>query len=94
MMGNAICRVLQKRNLRIPRDISVTGFDGDYSGMQSLPRLTTMEVPRREMGRIAAAMLLRQLSGQKADSIVLPLKLVERESVCSLNSFSPEVPPA
>lgn len=52
-----------------------------------------MEVPRREMGRIAAAMLLRQLSGQKADSIVLPLKLVERESVCSLNSFSPEVPP-
>lgn len=61
--------------------------------MQSLPRLTTMEVPRREMGRIAAAMLLRQLSGQKADSIVLPLKLVERESVCSLNSFSPEVPP-
>ncbi len=93
MMGNAVCRVLQKRNMRIPRDISVTGFDGDYSGTQSLPRLTTMEVPRREMGKIAAAMLLRQLSGQTADSIVLPLKLVERESVCSLNSFSPEVPP-
>ena len=93
MMGNAVCRVLQKRNMRIPRDISVTEFDGDYSGTQSLPRLTTMEVPRREMGRIAAAMLLRQLSGQTADSIVLPLKLLERESVCSLNSFSLEVPP-
>lgn len=83
-MGAAVYRVLRKRGLHIPGDISVAGFDGDYVGTQCVPRLTTVEVPRREMGRAAASALLRQIAGEKVESIVLPLKLIERESVFAL----------
>lgn len=83
-MGVAICRVLRKRGLEIPGDVSVAGFDGDYVGAQYSPRLTTIEVPRRKMGRAAADVLLRQIAGEKAGSITLPLKLVERESILAL----------
>ena len=83
-MGAAVYRVLRKRGLHIPGDISVAGFDGDYVGTQCVPRLTTVEVPRRKMGRAAASALLRQIAGEKVESIVLPLKLIERESVFAL----------
>ena len=80
-MGVAICRALRKRGLEVPGDVSVAGFDGDYVGAQFTPRLTTIEVPRRKMGRLAAVALLRQIAGEKIESITLPLKLVEGESV-------------
>lgn len=80
-MGVAICRALRKRGLEVPGDISVAGFDGDYVGTQFSPRLTTIEVPRRKMGRVAATALLRQIAGEKVESVLLPLKLVEGESV-------------
>ncbi len=83
-MGVAVCKVLSKRGVRVPYDISVAGFDGDYIGAQSIPRLTTMEVPRRKMGAAAVTALLKQLAGEEAASVVLSVKLIERESVISI----------
>ena len=83
-MGIAVCRVLRKRGVRVPGDISVAGFDGDDISAQFSPRLTTIEVPRRKMGRTAVAALLRMIAGEKAESVMLPLKLLERESVLNI----------
>lgn len=80
-MGAAVCRTLRKRGIAIPHDISVAGFDGDYIATQCVPRLSTMEVPRREMGRAAVTALLAQIAGKPAESVTLPVKLIERESV-------------
>lgn len=85
-MAAAVCKVLNKHHIHVPGNISVAGFDGDYIATQCIPRLTTMEVPRREMGRAAVAALLRQIEGKEAESVVLPVKLIERDSVFNKNT--------
>ncbi len=70
------------RGLRIPRDLSVTGFDDIDVSRATTPRLTTVRQPLQEMGRTAVTMLMRQLDGHahEALSMELETRLVVRES--------------
>jgi LacI family repressor for deo operon, udp, cdd, tsx, nupC, and nupG len=73
---------LREYGIRVPADVSVTGFDGiEYSAMYE-PPLTTMLQPRAELGRLAAAELVRQLGGEapRPGYTRLPCKLVVRRS--------------
>lgn len=47
--------------LRVPEDVSVAGFDGLEIGAYFSPSLTTMQVPLREIGARAAALLLKEM---------------------------------
>ena len=70
------------RGLRVPEDLSVTGFDDIDVSRATTPPLTTVRQPLREMGRVAVTMLLRLLDGHphEALSIELETQLVVRES--------------
>jgi DNA-binding LacI/PurR family transcriptional regulator len=48
-----------------------------------VPALTTMEVPSRELGRLAVEQLIEQLEGkqEKTPQALVPCRLVERDSV-------------
>ena len=48
-------RVALQRGIRMPRDLSVIGFDGLPHGALFYPALTTVTQPMREMGRSPAA---------------------------------------
>lgn len=68
--------------LRVPDDMSVVGFNDLFNTTYITPRLSTMQVPEREMGARAVKRLLAMiLDGVWPDSpVLLPLTLVERES--------------
>jgi LacI family transcriptional regulator len=70
------------RGLRIPEDLSVTGFDDIDVSRATTPRLTTVRQPLQEMGRTAVTMLMRQLDGHthEALSMELQTRLIVRES--------------
>jgi LacI family transcriptional regulator len=51
----------EERGLRIPRDLSVFGFDDMPMARQIWPSLTTVRQPSHEMGRIAAEQLLAHI---------------------------------
>jgi len=70
------------RGLRVPRDLSVAGFDDIGVSRATTPRLTTVRQPLQEMGRTAVTMLMRQLDGHahEALSMELETRLVIRES--------------
>jgi LacI family transcriptional regulator len=70
------------RGLRVPEDLSVTGFDDIDVSRATTPRLTTVRQPLQEMGRTAVTMLMRQLDGHphEALSMELETRLVVRES--------------
>lgn len=73
---------------RVPRDISVTGFDDNIFARLIRPRLTTIHQDVYGKGRAAVAMLMKLIRGDGPveTEIRLPVRLVERESVASVNS--------
>lgn len=72
----------QRRGLAVPRAIAIAGFDDlDIAG-QTLPALTTVRVPRYEMGRRAGALLCDRLAGRPIETRVVDVgyRLIERAS--------------
>lgn len=68
---------------RVPRDVSVTGFDDNIFARLIRPRLTTIHQDVYGKGRTAIAMLLDLIRGRPSvrSEVRLPVRLVERESV-------------
>ncbi|WP_232058165.1 LacI family DNA-binding transcriptional regulator [Cohnella abietis] len=69
--------------LSVPGDISVIGFDGSQLTEQVRPRLSSMEQPILEMGKITVLKLLDLISGNNAtlkDDVILKHMLVIRDS--------------
>ncbi len=78
----AALRVAHELGLRVPRDISVVGFDDGILLDEVVPPLTLVRQPTRELGRVAARMLLEQLDGRrlKRRHVVLESEFVVGES--------------
>ena len=62
---------LKAQGLRVPEDVSVVGLDDIFLASQTDPQLTTVALPRREIGELAMKMLL-QLFKTGNDADVLP----------------------
>jgi len=75
-------RALRDRQLRVPEDVSVIGFDNIYSSAYTSPSVTTINQPLEEMGRIATRKLLERISGKVESNapMVIEPTLVVRES--------------
>ncbi len=72
------------RGIRVPRDVSITGFDDMPLASVTTPPLTTVRLPMEEVGANAAAYLLRALGVGQQDPIrELPVRLVVRGSTGS-----------
>jgi LacI family transcriptional regulator len=55
-------QALREAGRRVPEDVSVVGFDDIQSAAFQNPALTTVRQPLREMGKIAAEILLRRIT--------------------------------
>ncbi len=77
-----VYQALYQHNVRIPDAMSVIGFDDVMYSAQMSPPLTTIRQPLAEMGKMAANMLLRLISGLPLDSnhVELSTSLVVRQS--------------
>lgn len=74
---------IKEQGLKIPQDISLTGFDNLFVSRLMSPQLTTVSQPISAMGQIAGELLIKNiLEGSKPvkQSIVLPTNLVIRGS--------------
>ena len=77
---------LHRAGIRIPNEISVTGFDDTPMSGVVWPPLTTIRQPLRQIGHEAAMRLIGMIaSGQTADQPFRPVghKLVVRESTAA-----------
>jgi DNA-binding LacI/PurR family transcriptional regulator len=80
-MAFGAIRMLHKVGLSVPDDISIVGFDDQNMAEFYNPPLTTVHIPRHELGRRAALELIEQLEGRDAaHDVVLPTRLIIRES--------------
>lgn len=59
---------LQKRGIRVPEDISVTGFDNYEMAQIISPSLTTANHPKRLLGEDAGKMIMKMINGEAVKS--------------------------
>jgi LacI family transcriptional regulator len=76
-------RCLAEHGIRVPDDISVTGFDNIRWTDLVTPRLTTIAQPVGAIGARAVELMLERLAGEKiaAARTVFDVQLIERDSV-------------
>ena len=74
-------RSIHEAGLKVPRDISVVGFDDLFLASYMQPPLTTVRQPMRRMGQLAMEHLLQLASGSAPSQTVhIPAELVVRQS--------------
>ncbi|HEY1753880.1 MAG TPA: LacI family DNA-binding transcriptional regulator [Bryobacteraceae bacterium] len=79
-MAIGAMRAVREQGLRVPRDVSIAGFDDLFLSSYTDPPLTTVRQPKRDMGVQAGEILLQLLAGEKPESRVTSGVLVVRES--------------
>lgn len=78
---------LLEAGLRVPRDMAVVGYDDMSFASSALIGLSTVHVPRAELGRTAVRMLLQRIENPDAlpQSVILPHRVVARRTCGATN---------
>lgn len=73
-------RAAHGMGLRVPEDVTITGFDDIDIAEITWPQLTTVRVPHSRMGEEAARLLQDLIAGRPGESVLLATELVRRGS--------------
>lgn len=68
-----VIEALQEEGLHVPDDVSLIGFDGTALSEMVHPKLTSIQVPMREIGLRASALLIEQIESGKYEPISLTI---------------------
>ncbi|MFD5681991.1 LacI family DNA-binding transcriptional regulator [Streptomyces bacillaris] len=80
ILAAGACKAARRLGLRVPDDLSVTGFDDLALATAVEPELTTVQLPAEQVGERGMAALLAVLEGRGAEPGSLPVRLVVRGS--------------
>lgn len=74
--------LLAEKKIRVPEDVRIIGFDGIEQGAILRPRLSTVSIDMRQIGRLAVSTLFRRLENPNTPSsrLLISPKLLLRDS--------------
>jgi DNA-binding LacI/PurR family transcriptional regulator len=80
-------QAVHDRGLRIPKDISIIGFDDLFISKYLQPPLTTIHLPAYDLGQRLGEMILTSIRGETFPTLraLLPTELVIRQSTRQLS---------
>ena len=86
MVAIGVIRAINESGLKIPEDISVIGLDDIEMASYTTPPLTTIKIPKQELGKLAVKILIDRIEEEHVlpMRVDLPFELVVRESCKSI----------
>ena len=80
-MAMSVYKVFTRHGKKIPQEVQLVGFDDVGFGELFIPELTTIHQPIKEMGHLAAEIILKAVNGEPYEKKnVFDVKLIERET--------------
>lgn len=82
-MAISLINVLKQRGIRVPEDVSVVGFDNQELSWTNVPALTTYNVKRTEMGKLAVERILEKIESPLGHTMRVTIhgEVIVRDSV-------------
>jgi DNA-binding LacI/PurR family transcriptional regulator len=81
MMAIGILRALYEAGLRVPEDVSLTGFDDVVLSQYTTPPLTTVRQDKEALGKGAVQRLIALIEETgDVSPLIVPSQLIVRES--------------
>jgi len=80
-----VISAINKAGLKIPDDISVAGFDNLAVSRYISPSLTTVDMPKYNLGKKLMELLIKKINGEEIKNVSLQTKLIIRESTTRTN---------
>ena len=88
-MAMGVIQSLTSADIDVPDDISIIGIDNIRMSEYYNPSLSTLHIPKKEMGKKAAEVLLKRIKKERLSSdeqlIIFPTELIVRKSSKRLN---------
>ena len=78
--AHSLIAALKEKQLSVPEDIRVVGYDDVQMSSYLHPTLTSIRQPTEQAGHIMVEMLLSRLNHEQVQSVILPTTLSIRES--------------
>jgi signal transduction histidine kinase/DNA-binding LacI/PurR family transcriptional regulator/DNA-binding NarL/FixJ family response regulator/HPt (histidine-containing phosphotransfer) domain-containing protein len=90
LIALGILNELNKRNIKVPEDVALTGFNNRYESKSSNPPLTTIEPLFINLGKKAVETIISIINGDQNNpkEILMPTKIILRQS-CGCPESSP-----
>jgi LacI family transcriptional regulator len=81
-LGHSLTRSLLDKGIKIPQEVSITGFHAQTNSPYGLPKLTSTQLASEEIGRAALRRILTQIenANELHRTILLPSKMVIGET--------------
>lgn len=80
-MAQALYEVCKERDIKIGRDLLITGFDDIDEAKNMNPPLATVKADVNSMGYQAVKLAVKMLEGHEPEKMILPTHFIKRESV-------------
>ncbi|WP_111979332.1 LacI family DNA-binding transcriptional regulator [Algibacillus agarilyticus] len=78
VIAGAVLAIAREKNIQVPQELKVVGFDDIPEASRTSPALTTVCQKSIEKGRLAASKLVK---GELTQKTILPTALIKRETV-------------
>ncbi len=92
LLAAGALKAARRLGLRVPDDVSVTGFDDLALATAVEPELTTVRLPAERVGAAGMRTLLDILEGREPEAVRLPVRLVARGSTGPARTPAPRGP--
>lgn len=84
LIAVGVLQAVQDKGLNVPQDLAVVGYDNIQVSRFTNPGLTTVKQNTKLAGEALVANLLKLINGEEAESKLMPVELVIRQS-CGSN---------
>ncbi|MFC4321199.1 GntR family transcriptional regulator [Litchfieldia salsa] len=92
-----LLEILREKNIQVPEDLSIVGFDDSFMVKVTEVKLTTINHPQSKMGELAAKLIVEKINetnghskktGEQVQSVVFDPKLIVRSSTKEIKHSS------